>query len=394
MERPIAWFPKSLGELNDGEKDAVRQLKEKTQSYLTEKHHDTYMIRWLIAQNWDVEKASQMFITSMNWRARYKVDTILEDWKQSPFYHFFRAYHPDTISDPREDKPKFRTKQGYFATFVLVGAIDNAFYDVVPFEEVYRHHIWTQENIEAVRLQIFKETERFGGVMVVADLAGVSLSNVSKMVMEVAKAMSQIDAKNYPCSMEKTILINCPYLFSSIWNLVSGLINEATRTKFLFLGGPEEYEPVLKEYFNEDQLPACYGGTVENAFYSKGGLIADSGLDIPKVAVERNTKLTPVKIGARSSWDYELVVTDQQGTIFWEFCTQYYDVGFGLFYKEKKDGPERQLLEITRFNSHLMAQRGFHSISTPGVYLLRFDNTYSMFYGKDLEYEVYFEPSK
>jgi hypothetical protein len=38
------------------------------------------------------------------------------------------------------------------------------------------------------------ETKTFGGVLVVADLAGVSLSNMSKQILEVAKVRDNLSA--------------------------------------------------------------------------------------------------------------------------------------------------------------------------------------------------------
>jgi hypothetical protein len=387
MEQPIAWFPRVESDLNEEQKEKIKLLREgSAKPFIRDIHRDINLARWLVAQKWDVDKATQMLIKSMKWRVQVKADTILEDWKTSPFYNFIRSYHPDTISDKREDKHIFKTKAGIYASFVLIGAVDPLFTTLVPAEELYRHHIWIQETVESIRRKQYEESGRNDGLVIVADLAGLTFSSVTKATMDISRVVTEIDASNYPCSMEKTILINVPFVFSTIWNVLSGLISKETQSKFLFLGGPEEYEPILNELFEKENLPSRYGGLVEDAFFSNGGLIADSQLEIPQMA-ERDWIQT--KIGARAYMDHVIDVTASNGTILWEFRTQNYDIGFGLFYKETQDSEDEiTLVENTRFNSHQMVVNGFHTVDKLGFYILRFDNTYSFFYAKDLEFDI------
>jgi len=197
--------------------------------------------------------------------------------------------------------------------------------------------------------------------------------------------MSEIDIANYPCSMEQTILINVPFLFSSVWNIVSGFLNDETRAKFVFLSSAQEYEPYLKDLFSDDQIPVCYGGSSEFQL-PKGGLLSDSGLIVPKPPEKFwNSTIT---VPAWSCWNKELVSAKDAGTIIWEFKTKGYDIGYGLYYKETKNSEEIVLIEVSRVKSHLITINGFHPFNKPGIYILRFDNSYSKWNSKELSYDV------
>ena len=47
----------------------------------TERHDDRYLLRFLRARKWDLAKAEEMFRNALAFRAKWKLDTILEDYK-------------------------------------------------------------------------------------------------------------------------------------------------------------------------------------------------------------------------------------------------------------------------------------------------------------------------
>lgn len=118
--------------------------------------------------------------------------------------------------------------------------------------------------------------------------------------------------------------------------------------------------------------------------------------------------------------------------IMWEFATDNYDIGFGLLFqwtkhpekvvsvqfsdsepddevedeeealqsnqddlergivKSENTLPTSIILPITRYNSHLEVSTGTHKYPGKGVYLLKFDNTYSFWRSKKVYYRVYY----
>ncbi|XP_033847115.1 Golgi resident protein GCP60 isoform X2 [Periophthalmus magnuspinnatus] len=121
------------------------------------------------------------------------------------------------------------------------------------------------------------------------------------------------------------------------------------------------------------------------------------------------------------------VPTHEEGSyLFWEFATDYYDIGFGVFFewtdaasasvsvhvsessdedddeegepaneeeKAKKDAGKPQVDEIVpvyRRDCHEEVYAGSHQYPGRGVYLLKFDNSYSLWRSKSVYYRVYY----
>jgi len=146
----------------------------------------------------------------------------------------------------------------------------------------------------------------------------------------------------------------------------------------------------------------------------------------------RKEKDTVIKIGSGETISIRVPTHENGRCIFWEFATDYYDIGFGLYFEwtksqsntvtvhvsdsseddeEGEDGgnPEKQDIEkgsrnsnkppkpyqdeiipIFRRDSHEEIYAGSHTYPGHGVYLLKFDNTYSLWRSKTLYYRVYY----
>ncbi|XP_048831067.1 protein TMED8 [Brienomyrus brachyistius] len=116
--------------------------------------------------------------------------------------------------------------------------------------------------------------------------------------------------------------------------------------------------------------------------------------------------------------------------ICWEFATDGYDIGFGIYFdwmpvttrnitvqisessddedeEDELEGPVRpgdvekgsksaasstlgEILPVYRQDSHLAVQAGSHEYPGEGTYLLKFDNSYSLWRNKTLYYRVYY----
>lgn len=127
------------------------------------------------------------------------------------------------------------------------------------------------------------------------------------------------------------------------------------------------------------------------------------------------------------------VPTHEEGTcLFWEFATDYYDIGFGVYFEwsisetsevsvhisesddedyedeaeaglggdvetggnKKPHDPNKpavdEIIPVFRRDCHEEVFAGSHQYPGRGVYLLKFDNTYSLWRSKTLYYRVYY----
>ncbi|MCI4382931.1 hypothetical protein PGIGA_G00020510 [Pangasianodon gigas] len=118
---------------------------------------------------------------------------------------------------------------------------------------------------------------------------------------------------------------------------------------------------------------------------------------------------------------------DDGSTFFWEFATDYYDIAFGLYFEwpntvngvrtekfaesvpENQEGGQAEeanrksekktrnevprvsvVVPLFRRDSHENVYAGSHQYPSQGVYLLRFDNSYSLWRSKVVYYRVYY----
>ncbi len=139
-----------------------------------------------------------------------------------------------------------------------------------------------------------------------------------------------------------------------------------------------------------------------------------------------------IKIGSGETVTVRVPTHEDGRFLYWEFATDYYDIGFGLYFEwtispsnnvtvQVSDSSEDEDLEegvagdeakavtdiekgkanaikppcdeiipIFRRDSHLELFAGSHIYPGRGVYLLKFDNSYSLWRSKTLYYRVYY----
>lgn len=103
----------------------------------------------------------------------------------------------------------------------------------------------------------------------ILDMKGIHMGMWNKVTMGIIKKASQISQDYYPECMGKMVVCNAPFLFTGIYAVVKGWVDEKTRRKIAIHGS--NYMRVLLEYIDEDQIPDFLGGT------NRGPLGADAG---------------------------------------------------------------------------------------------------------------------
>eukprot|EP00066_Takifugu_rubripes_P021134 XP_011610400.1 PREDICTED: Golgi resident protein GCP60 isoform X2 [Takifugu rubripes] len=187
------------------------------------------------------------------------------------------------------------------------------------------------------------------------------------------------------------------------------------------------------ESMDREQEPELAEEVSEN-----GPLLADSPPIIAAPSMWTRPQIKDFKEKIRQDADSVITVgrgevvtvrvpTHEEGSyLFWEFATDYYDIGFGVFFewtdaasasvsvhvsessdedeedegdppteeeKAKKDTGKPQVDEIVpvyRRDCHEEVYAGSHQYPGRGVYLLKFDNSYSLWRSKSVYYRVYY----
>ena len=96
----------------------------------------------------------------------------------------------------------------------------------------------------------------------ILDFAGMSLKLANANSRAYVQKMSALDTAAYPETLGRLLIINAPSYFNVAWAMVRGFLDPATVAKISILGGPAEWQPVLRELIDPDRTPTEYGGTL------------------------------------------------------------------------------------------------------------------------------------
>jgi hypothetical protein len=92
----------------------------------------------------------------------------------------------------------------------------------------------------------------------ILDLNGGSMRILSKRVYALIQLASKIGQDYYPEIMGQMFILNAPMLFTGVWAIVKGFLDERTRNKIQIKGG--KYQKELLELVEPENLPDFLGG--------------------------------------------------------------------------------------------------------------------------------------
>lgn len=390
-----------LGSLSEKQEQALKEMldlfpfdESKKTSDLDYDDYRSDLLRFLRARQFDVEKAASMYTDTLEWRKEVGADDILNDPEiaiglDETFHevisHSFHMYDKVgklfLLSHP--------WKVGRPVYYEVTGAI-NMQHLAATFtpEQLIRRHIWYME-LNAARMRKSPKgiwsggSERVEQILHISDLKGLSLNPASHMaimnvfkvcptnfwVLMVFQECTRIDQTYYPERMGKMVMIRAPPLFYTIWKIIAPLLDKVTKEKIMILG--DDYEDVLLDLIDADQLPVEYGGTCS----CQGGCIP--------VYLDRE-----VYVGAGSKHHEEVELGPQGSKISWSYQTGSHDISFGVIHKHPS-GDEIVLSPPTRHkNSTPGSLKGSIEVPDSGSVALVFDNSYSYLTGKNVKFRV------
>lgn len=92
----------------------------------------------------------------------------------------------------------------------------------------------------------------------ILDITGFSIGMMNKQMYAFVGRASKIAQDYYPEQLGQLMICNAPMLFTGVWAIIKGWLDERTREKIQILGGG--YKKKLLEYVDEDQLIDFLGG--------------------------------------------------------------------------------------------------------------------------------------
>ena len=88
---------------------------------------------------------------------------------------------------------------------------------------------------------------------------------MNSRVYGLIKIASKIGSDYYPEIMGNTFICNAPFLFTGVWAIVKGFLDERTRAKILIKGGG--YQKDLLQLVDKENLPDFLGGEADGKLF-------------------------------------------------------------------------------------------------------------------------------
>ena len=283
--------PKASGfydELNQTQFDALQkwksQLKEGNVIDNFEIYDDLFLLRFLRARKFDLEKTMLMFKKFLQWRIDMNVDDLRENYQLEHLIEVKKLY-----------------PHGYHRTDKIGRPIYIELYDKTDVNELFK--ITTEDKMVKYYIKQYERQVKYifpacSAVVkrpveqscTILDANGIGVFSLAGPIKGFVKLASDIGQDYYPEMLGKMTIINVGFLFRAIWTMVKGFIDAKTQAKISLL--KSDYQKELLNLIDADKLPKFLGGncTCENFLY--GCLGSDIGPWNPEGGVTQGDQTT------------------------------------------------------------------------------------------------------
>ncbi|KAK7499112.1 hypothetical protein BaRGS_00009659 [Batillaria attramentaria] len=361
------------------EKAALEQFKERVADIRKPDHDDYELYKWLIAREYNVSKAEEMYRNSMAYREKMRVDTILKEYTC-----------PEVLKKYLTGGFCGHDKEGSPVRVELYGYLDmkGIMYSAKKIDLEKAKIVECETIVQDWRQQSKLRGRRVDGLCLIFDMEHTKMPWRPGLQMYLTMVMVLED--NYPEMMKRMFVVNAPRIFPLIYKLVRTVMTEHMRKKIHVLTPSNTKETLLK-YIDAEELPAYLGGLKTDPDGNpRCATMIGQGGPVPKEYYlqtsegEDQMEIANVSRGSKVSLPFE--ISKPGSAIRWEFKTDDYDIGFGVFLKTDKGRKEVQPVE--RVNSHMVPADGSIVCQETGTYEVVFDNSFSWTRGKRVQYSI------
>lgn len=369
--------------------DVLIEFRERIHDILPHlpEQDDHYLLRWLRARNFNLQKSEAMIRKHLEFRRHMRVDSIIEEFTP-----------PEVIDKYVSGGSCGYDREGSPVWYDVVGPLDpKGLLMSASKQDFLKTKI---RHTEILRRECKLQSQKLGkcieSITLIYDCEGLGLKHMWKPAVETYGEVLTMFEDNYPEGLKRVFLIKAPAIFPMAYNLIKHFLCEETRHKIVILGS--NWKDVLRKNIDPEQLPVVYGGTLTDpdgdprcrTMINYGGTVPKSYYIRESVKVDYDSTVT---ISRGSMFQVDLEITAPSSLLRWQFSSDGADIGFGVYKQTTKGGGQKvaemqQILPIERYNAHLVPEDGSLTCSEPGVYVLCFDNSYSYLQSKKVSYKV------
>ncbi|XP_060945443.1 SEC14-like protein 1 [Limanda limanda] len=300
---------------------------------------DQHVLRFLRARDFNLDRAREFLCQSLTWRKQHQVDFLLDTWERPQLlqeYYTGGWHHHD-----REGRPLYILRLGQMDTKGLVRALG---------EEVLLRQVLSI-NEEGLR-RCEENTRVFGRPIscwtCLVDLEGLNMRHLWRPGVKALLRIIEVVEANYPETLGRLLILRAPRVFPVLWTLVSPLIDENTRKKFLVYAGNDYQGPGgLVDYIDREIIPDFLGGDCMCEIPEGSTVPKSLYRTAEELESEENRLLTDSIYKSASVFKgapYEMLIeiTEASSVITWDFDVCKGDVIFHIYHSKWAPQPQKK----------------------------------------------------
>ncbi|ETE57981.1 SEC14-like protein 5, partial [Ophiophagus hannah] len=205
------YIERYLGQLSPMQESCLIRLRQWLQEMQKGKvPKDEYILRFLRARDFNIDKAREMLCQSLAWRKQYQVDYILQTWRPPSLLEEFYAggwHYQD-----KDGRPLYILRLGQMDTKGLVKALGE--------ESLLRHVLSINE--EGQR-RCEENTNLLGRPIsswtCLVDLEGLNMRHLWRPGVKTLLRIIEVVEDNYPETLGRLLIVRAPRVFPVLWTL-------------------------------------------------------------------------------------------------------------------------------------------------------------------------------
>ncbi|KAM4530859.1 SEC14-like protein 1 isoform 1-T2 [Odontesthes bonariensis] len=348
-----------LGDLTPLQESCLIRLRQ----WLQETHKgkipkDQHVLRFLRARDFNIDKGREFLCQSLTWRKQHQVDFLLDTWDSPQLLqdYFTGGWH----HHDRDGRPLYVLRLGQMDTKGLVRALG---------EEVLLRQVLS---IIEEGLRRCEENTRVYGRPIscwtcLVDLEGLNMRHLWRPGVKALLRIIEVVEANYPETLGRLLIVRAPRVFPVLWTLVSPLIDENTRKKFLVYAGNDYQGPGgLVDYIDREIIPDFLRGE-SMCDIPEGGMVPKSQYrTAEELESEEHCLLTDsiyksANIFKGAPYEMLIEITEASSVITWDFDVSKGDVIFNIYHSKRAPQPQKKdtlaahgITSLGAFNAQLI----------------------------------------
>jgi len=263
------YIARCVGKLTPLQESSLVQLKK----WMADAHQgkvptDQTMMRFLQAQDFNLEKAREMLCQSLVWRKKYQVDRILNTYDV-----------PKVVKELFPGGWHHYDKDGRPLYILRLGQMDvKGFIKSIGQEGLVKLTLHVcEEGLKKAEEATQKTGKPISSWSLLVDLEELSMRHLWRPGIRASLHIIEMVEANYPETLGRVLFTRAPRVFPILWTLVSAFINENTRSKFVFYTGNDyQGDDGLEEFISAEYIPDFLGGKCTTSSIPEGGVVPKS----------------------------------------------------------------------------------------------------------------------